>query len=290
MSHEIRVLDEVWIREKLSHTPFPPDTLYIRGSLPPPGHKLVTIVGSRRCSQYAKQVVDEICRALAGHPVSIVSGLALGIDSHAHECAIKYGLHTMAVLGCGLDDSVLYPRRHQVLAHHILKCGGALISEYESHCHALAWMFPARNRIMVGLADLVIVAEARERSGTLITSRMATDYNRDLLVVPNSIYSPYSKGSNDLIRQGAYIYTRPQDVCELLGFEYGGELVVQYAPNELESIVLNAIKGGHTLTQQIIEHCSARLPVSEIVQILLNLEIENVIKRVDGSYILLQST
>lgn len=289
MSHEIRILDDKQIQGMLSHTPFPPDTLYIRGSLPPPGHKLVTIVGSRRCSQYAKQVVDEICRALAGHPVSIVSGLALGIDSHAHECAIKYGLHTMAVLGCGLDDSVLYPRRHQALAHKILACGGALISEYESHSHALAWMFPARNRIMVGIADLVVVAEARERSGTLITARMATDYNRDLLVVPNSIYSPYSKGSNDLIRQGAYIYTRPQDVCELLGFEYEGESIAEYVLNEHERIIINSIKEGHALTQQIIEQCSAHLPVSEIIQILLSLEIESVIKRVDGAYVVLQS-
>jgi DNA processing protein len=193
----------------------------------------------------------------------------------------------MAVLGCGLDDSVLYPRRHHALAHHILKCGGALISEYESHCHALAWMFPARNRIMVGMADLVIVAEAREKSGTLITARMATDYNRDLLVVPNSIYSPYSKGSNDLIRQGAYIYTRPQDVCELLGFEYAVEQVSQYTPSDHEKIVLGAIAGGHTITQQIIEYCQDRLQISEIIQILLSLEIENVIKRVDGTYVVL---
>ncbi len=287
MSHEIRILDDGRILGKLSHTPHPPDILYIRGTLPPRGHKLVTIVGSRRCSQYARQVVDEICRALAGHPVSIVSGLALGIDSHAHECAIKYGLHTMAVLGCGLDDSVLYPRRHHALAHHILACGGALISEYESHCHALTWMFPARNRIMVGIADLVIVAEAREKSGTLITARMATDYNRDSLVVPNSIYSPYSKGSNDLIRQGAYIYTRPQDVCELLGFEYAGEPVAEYVPSEHEKIVLAAIADGHSITQQIIEYCQDRLPVPEIIQILLSLEIENAIKRVDGAYVVL---
>ena len=287
MSHEIRILGDGRILSKLSNTPYPPDTLYIRGSLPPPGHKLVTIVGSRRCSQYAKQVVDEICQALAGQPVSIVSGLALGIDSHAHECAIKYGLHTMAVLGCGLDDDVLYPRRHQALAHKILACGGALISEYESHCHALAWMFPARNRIMVGIADLVIVAEARERSGTLITARMATDYNRDLLVVPNSIYSPYSKGSNDLIRQGAYIYMRPQDVCELLGFEYAKQAKESYVTNDKEKLILKSIAEGNTLTQEIIEWCTDQMPVSEIIQNLLNLEIENVIKRTDGTYIVL---
>jgi DNA processing protein len=255
--------------------------------LPPAGYKLVTIVGSRRCSQYAKQVVEEICRALAGQPVSIVSGLALGIDSHAHECALKYGLHTMAVLGCGLDDSVLYPSRHVRLAHKILESGGALISEYEADRHSISWMFPARNRIMVGLADLVIVAEAREKSGSLISARMATDYNRDLLVVPNSIYSLYSKGSNRLIREGAYIYTEPRDVCDMLGFEYAGESVSKYDPSDTERIILTAITDGHTLTQQIIEHCSSRLPVSEVIQILLNLEIENVIKRVDGTYVVM---
>ena len=260
----------------------------MRGELPPVGYKMVTIVGSRRCSQYAKQVVEEICRALAGQPVSIVSGLALGIDSHAHECALKYGLHTMAILGCGLNDSVLYPSRHLRLAHQILKSGGALISEYEADKHSIAWMFPARNRIMVGIADLVIVAEAREKSGSLISARMATDYNRDLLVVPNSIYSPNSKGSNDLIRQGAYIYTCPRDLLELLDLEYTGEISIPYVPSSAEQAVLSAITEGHIQTQHIIERCSSELPVSQIIQILLNLEIENVIRRVDGTYAILQ--
>lgn len=287
MSHGMRILNETWVKELLSHIPQPPRTLYMRGQLPPVTHKRITIVGSRRCSQYAKQVVEEMCKSLAGQPVTIVSGLALGIDSHAHECALKYGLHTIAVLGSGIDDDVLYPRRQSGLAYRILESGGALVSEYGSGTHALKWMFPARNRIMVGLADVVVVAEAREKSGTLISARMATDYNRDLLVIPNSIYSPYSAGSNDLIRQGAYIYTCPRDLFDLLGLEYTDSARESYIPTPQERIILDAIKTGHTQTQQIIEQCSSQLQVSEIVQILLNLEIEHVIKRIDGAYALI---
>lgn len=288
MSHEIRILDDSRVTSRLSHIPQPPKNLYVRGALPSEGHRFVTIVGSRKCSQYAKQVVEDMCASLAGQPVTIVSGLALGIDSHAHECALKHGLHTIAVLGSGLDDSVLYPRRQGHLAYRILESGGALVSEYGSNTHAMQWMFPARNRIMVGMADLVIVAEAREKSGSLISARMATDYNRDLLVVPNSIYSPYSKGSNDLIRQGAYIYTSPRDLFELLGLGYLGEISIPYAPSSAEQAVLTAITEGHTQTQQIIERCSGELSVSQIIQILLNLEIENVVRRIDGAYVILQ--
>ncbi len=284
MSHEMRTLDEPWVRRLLSEIPQPPAALYIRGILPPVGHKRITIVGSRRCSQYARQVVEELCAALAGQPVTIISGLAIGIDSHAHECALKHGLHTIAVLGSGIDDGSLYPRRQGQLAYRILKSGGALVSEYGSGTHAMRWMFPARNRIMVGLADLVIVAEAREKSGTLISARMAADYNRNLMAVPNSIYSPYSKGSNDLIRQGAYVYTRPQDVFELLGLQYSESSPLRYEPTEHERIVLDAIASGCAQTQQIIERCSSRLKISEIIQALLSLEIERSVRRHDGAY------
>jgi DNA processing protein len=282
-------LEEKWVRTLLDEIPQPPRTLYIRGQLPPVGHKRVTIVGSRRCSQYARQVVEEICASLAGQPVTIISGLALGIDSHAHECALRHGLHTIAVLGSGIDDDSLYPRRQGQLAYRILESGGALISEYGAGTHALKWMLPARNRIMVGLADLVIVIEAREKSGTLISARMATDYNRDLMAVPNSVHSPYSKGSNDLIRQGAYVYTCPRNIYELLGLEHDESQAPAHQPSDDEKIILGAIATGHIQTQQIIEACSSKLAVSQVIQILLNLEIENVIKRIDGTYVVLRS-
>ncbi len=298
MKEEVRVLEDTHILDMLKETPFPPSVLYMRGAVVPtaaclpagraaPHLKHITIVGSRHCSEYAKQVVDEICASLAGQPVTIISGLAFGVDAHAHACALKYNLHTIAVVGSGLSDEVLYPKTNLRLAHKILKAGGALISEYEEHYRSQLWMFPARNRIMVGMADLVIVVEAKAKSGTLITARLATDYNRDLLVIPNSIYSTYSKGSNELIRQGAYVYTKPEDLFHLLMLELPERLGPQYIPTETEHIIIDAITFGSNSTQSIITACTDRLSTQEIVQTLLNLEIELVIKRVDGTYILL---
>lgn len=148
-------------------------------------------------------------------------------------------------------------------------------------------MFPARNRIMVGISDLVIVIEAKEKSGTQITARLATDYNRDLLVVPNSIYSSYSRGSNELIKQGAYVYTKPEDVFNLLKLNFKENKTQTYAPTENEKIIIEAILSGHTQTQLLIDVCSHILTTSEIIQNILNLEIEDVIKRVDGGYVVL---
>lgn len=291
MQEDIHVLDDIHIIDKLRETPFPPDVLYIRGGLPKgqptSPFKYITIVGSRHCSQYAKQVVDEICASLAGQPVSIVSGLAFGVDAHAHACALKYNLHTIAVVGSGLGDEVLYPKTNLRLAHKILKSGGALISEYDQHLRSQVWMFPARNRIMVGISDLIIVIEAKSKSGTLITARLATDYNRDLIVIPNSIYSSYAKGSNELIKQGAYVYTCPEDIFHLLKLDFQEQHCAQYSPTSNERLILDAILIGNTTTHSIVSSCSNKLSTPEIIQALLNLEIELITKRVDGQYILL---
>lgn len=298
MQENIYTLEDQVILNKLSQTPYPPKGLYVRGNIvrgghggraegPPTIHKLVTIVGSRSCSDYAKQVTDDICKALTGQPITIVSGLAHGIDAQAHKSALKYNLHTIAVLGCGLDEDVLRQHHNYRLAHKILNSGGALLSEYEPNKTSRPYMFPARNRIMVGISDLVIVIEAKEKSGTRITARLATDYNRDLLVVPNSIYSSYSKGSNELIKQGAYVYTTPEDIFNLLKLDFKDNKTQTYSPTKNELLVLEAITLGHNKTQLILDICSARLTTSEIIQILLNLEIEEVVKRVDGVYVVL---
>jgi DNA processing protein len=256
------------------------------GPFGPTTRKYITIVGSRACSQYAKQVVEEMCKSLEGQPVTIVSGLAIGVDAHAHKCALKYNLHTIAILGCGLSENVLRQHSNYRLAQKILESDGALISEYEQNQTSRPYMFPARNRIMVGLADLVIVIEAKEKSGTRITARLATDYNRDLLVVPNSIYSQYSTGSNELIKQGAYVYTKPEDLFNLLKLNFEEKQTQTYTPTDKEKIIIQAITQGHNTTQNILDICSPSLTTSEIIQILLNLEIEDVIKRVDGRYCL----
>lgn len=294
MIKNIQIVEDVHILELLQETPYPPEVLYRRGEIrsgpegpTPLAHKFITIVGSRICSEYGKQVVDEICKSLESQPVSIISGLANGIDIHAHKCALKYNIHTIAVLGCGLGEKVLQTHSNYRVAQKILDAGGALISEYESSQTSRSYMFPARNRIMVGISDLIIIIEAKEKSGTSITARLATDYNRDLMVVPNSIHSSYSKGSNELIKQGAYVYTKPEDIFNLLNLNFKENKFSTYTPTDTEHIIIQAINSGHNKTQLIIDECSNTCTTSEIIQMLLNLEIEDVIKRVDGIYIVL---
>lgn len=293
MQKNIRFLEDIHIIDRLRETPYPPESLFIRGSLGggPEGpttrvRKFITIVGSRNCSEYGKQVVDEICKSLQGQNISIISGLANGIDVHAHKSALKYNLHTIAVLGCGLSEHVLRIHSNYKVAHKIIHSGGALISEYAPNRTSRPHMFPARNRIMVGMSDLIIVIEAKEKSGTRITARLATDYNRDLLVIPNSIYSQYSKGSNELIKQGAYMYTKPEDIFNLLNLTYTEGKINSYIPNSFEKEILNTLHINSKTTQEIIESLPS-ITVSEIIQALLNLEIEEVIKRVDGRYVVL---
>lgn len=200
----------------LPEIPQPPTHLYVRGSLAPKGHKHLAVVGTRHPTEYAKRVVGHLIGGLRGYPVSIISGLAIGIDTRAHTAALEAGLHALAVPGSGIDDSVIYPKQNRDLAERILASGGGLLSEFEPRFRATRWSFPQRNRIMAGLADAVLLIEAGERSGTLITARMATDYNREVLVVPNNIFSANSKGVHQFLKLGATPITTPEDILEVL--------------------------------------------------------------------------
>ena len=200
----------------LREIPQPPKTLNYRGQLPAPDLKLLSIVGSRKYTTYGKQVVDELLAGLAGTNVGIVSGLALGIDSLAHEAALKNNLYTLAIPGGGLDDSVIYPASHKPLAHRILEAGGGLMSEYEPTFKATPWSFPQRNRLVAGISYATLLIEAAEKSGTLITARMATDYNRELLVVPGSIFSKNSAGVHQFLKLGATPITTADDILDVL--------------------------------------------------------------------------
>jgi DNA processing protein len=197
----------------------PPVKLYARGTLSPNAHRILAVVGSRAATTYGREVVKKLIGGLRGYPITIVSGLALGIDSIAHEAALEAGLHTVSVPGSGIDDSVIYPARHRRLAIRILESGGALLSEFEPTFRATPWSFPARNRIMAGMSHAVLVVEARMRSGTLITSRLATEYNRDVFTVPGSIFSPGSEGPAMLMRLGATPITTASELLDGLGFE-----------------------------------------------------------------------
>lgn len=195
----------------------PPKTLWVRGVLPNFSRPTLTVVGSRKYSQYGKDACETLIEGLRGTNVIIVSGLALGIDSIAHQAALSAGLTTVAVPGSGLSDNVLYPRAHVSLARRILDAGGALVSEFAPDFRATNWSFPQRNRIMAGLSHAVLVIEATERSGTLITSRLATEYNRDVFAVPGDIFRENSKGPNMLISLGATPIRSADDLRDALG-------------------------------------------------------------------------
>lgn len=205
--------------EALREIPQPPETLYLRGTLPDPTQfYYLAVVGSRKFTSYGREAVERIIGGLAGYPICIVSGLAMGIDAIAHRAALDTGLPTVAIPGSGLDSSVIYPRSNLALAREIVENGGALLSEYVPDLRAAPWTFPQRNRIMAGISQSTLVIEAEEKSGTLITARMAVDYNRNVFAVPGSIFSAPSKGTNKLIRQGATPITSAQDLLEELGF------------------------------------------------------------------------
>ncbi len=202
----------------LAHIPEPPTSLSMRGSLERiEGTKLITVVGSRKYSSYGKHVCESLIKDLAGYPVTIVSGLALGIDSIAHRAALDAGIPTIAFPGSGLNWNVLYPAQHRSLAQEILDGGGALLSEFPANTRGAHWTFPQRNRLKAGLSDMVLIIEAEEASGTLITARLGTEYNKIVGAIPGPITSATSKGTNWLLRLGAVPITCAQDILLELG-------------------------------------------------------------------------
>ncbi|HWH16046.1 MAG TPA: DNA-processing protein DprA [Candidatus Paceibacterota bacterium] len=201
----------------LREIPQPPERLWLRGTLPPSSYKKLAVVGSRALTAYGRDACQYLLGGLRGVPVSVVSGLALGADACAHEAALAAGLHTIAVPGSGLSDSYIAPRTNLGIAQDILAAGGALLSEHPPETGARPAYFPSRNRIMVGIADAVLVIEAGEKSGTLITARLASDYNRDLLCVPHRIGDAHGFAASIFIRLGAAYITEPRHILEALG-------------------------------------------------------------------------
>ncbi len=207
------------IPKTLLEIPQPPKQLFMRGELPDPGLTYLAVVGSRNFTHYGKDACEKLIKGLKGYPIVIVSGLALGIDTIAHRAALSAGLITIAMPGSGLDNSALYPKTNVKLAQEIVDAGGCLLSEMKPDEKSLLYSFPQRNRLMAGLCKATLVIEAAEKSGTLITARMALDYNRDVLVVPGSINSDTSKGTNNLLRLGATPITTSEELLDALGFQ-----------------------------------------------------------------------
>lgn len=236
MSYKIKELTRDNWPERLSEIPEPPKKLYYAGQIPDYENKFLCVVGSRKFSSYGKEAVEYLVGGLRGQPITIVSGLALGIDSIAHRAAMKNNLITIAMPGSGLDPKALHPQTHIQLAEEIVERGGTLISEMEPEEKAsllthntsdkkVFWSFPRRNRLMVGISHAVLVIEAGLKSGTLITARLTTDYNRDLLSVPGSIFSSTTEGSNLLLKLGAAPAREPEDILEVLQLDNRQQII-----------------------------------------------------------------
>ncbi len=273
----------------LTHIQHPPKQLRIRGALPAPNTLYICIVGSRSCTPYGKEACGRILSGLIGQNICIVSGLALGLDTYAHEKALDLGLRTIAFPGSGLDDKVLYPSTNRRLAARILEAGGALLSEFNDDFRATQWSFPTRNRLMAGISHLTLIVEAGPASGTLITARHALDYGREVCVVPGSIFSETSCGALSLLKDGAHPVTCGEDILNILGIN-APITESEKAPDNLsftEQKVFNTLMFPTSLH----ELCRiTSLPAYELMAILSELELRGLIRQnLCGEYTLAKS-
>ncbi len=209
----------------LREIPNAPVALYGRGDLNTLAEETlkIAVVGTRRPTHYGLEACEKIVTGLADARIIIVSGLASGIDARAHEAALDMQGKTIAVLGSGIDHNSIFPPENRGLARRIAESRGAVISEYTPGTPALKEHFPQRNRIISGLSRVVLVVEAREKSGALITARFALEQNRDVFAIPGSVFSPTSLGPHRLIQEGAKLVTSTGDILEELGIEYTKE-------------------------------------------------------------------
>ena len=260
----------------LREIPQPPKSLNYRGALPPLDIHLLSVVGSRQYTSYGKQVVDELIDGLKGYPVGIVSGLALGIDSLAHEAALKNNLFTLAIPGGGLSDEAIYPATHKPLARRILEAGGGLLSEFNPDFRATTWSFPQRNRLVAGISRATLLIEAAEKSGTLITARMTVDYNRELLVVPGNIFSKTSVGVHQFLKLGATPITTAKDILDVLGIEekQPDEPMVRPPLSTTEEAVIALLREPRHRDELIR---ALNINTSQATQLLMMMELNNMI-------------
>jgi DNA processing protein len=283
MNFPIQDVSEAEFPIGLKHIPDPPKTLNFRGVLPPSDMKLLTVVGSRKYTSYGKQCVDELIGGLRGYNVAIVSGLALGIDSLAHEAALKNDLYTLVIPGGGIDDSVLYPASHKKLAQKILEAGGCLLSEFEPTFQATRWSFPMRNRLQAGISHATLLIEAAEKSGTLITARLCADYNRELLVVPGSIFSKQHFGIHQFLKLGATPVTCATDILRELkiDIESGPKTIPLPNLTRDEAAVIKALH--EPLTKDELFRNLA-MPIEKTTQLLMTMELGGLIVMAAGKY------
>lgn len=205
-----------------------PKKFYMRGTLPDQkGRKLLCVVGSRKDSDYGRDACRKIIMGLNGYPISIVSGLAIGIDSYSHTVALEAGLNCIGFPGSSLDWDRIYPASSTPLAKRIIANGGSLLSEYSSADTYAEWAFARRNRYMAGISHATLIIEARKRSGSLMTAKYAEEYSRDVLAVPGSIFSDLTHGPHMLLGGCANPATCSEDVLRVLGFDVKSRSIME---------------------------------------------------------------
>lgn len=264
-----------------------PSVLYYKGDI----NKLnktysISIVGSRKCTRYGIDAAKFIARDLSSYGLNIISGMAKGIDAAAHLSTIENGSYTCAVLGCGID--VIYPKENTSLYHYI-ENNGCLLSEFIPSTEPFPYNFPIRNRIISGLSDIVIVVEAGTKSGSLITARLALDQGKDIFVVPGSIFSEQSKGSNKLISDGAYPLINPEDVLEKLGIDIKPKNKKdKNIYTDIEKKVMDTLSDTPIHVNDIIK--ITHIDIKQLYGVLFELQLKNQIINLAGNYYAIVNT
>jgi DNA processing protein len=266
---------EYWPKS-LYEIPQVPEKLYIIGEFPEEDLVYLAVVGSRKFTSYGREACEKLLEGLKGYPIGIVSGFALGMDTIAHKKAMELGLKTIVFPGSGLSKNAIHPKANINLMEEVVRKGGCLISEYEEDFKATQWTFPMRNRLMAGISKAILIIEAEEKSGTMITARLATEYNKDVLVIPGNIFSPNSKGTNKLLRLGATPITSSEELLEALGFEKQEKqqtLFEDLSPEEKK--VLDILR--EPIERDLLIK-AMKIPTSEANAILSIMEIKDLIK------------
>lgn len=294
---QIISFDDVAYPTQLKQIYDPPLVLFIQGNKALLSKDQLAIVGSRSASISGKEITKKLARELWQAGVVVTSGLAIGIDGYAHKAVVDCQGHTIAVVATGLD--IVYPSRHKLLAHHILECGGAIVSEFPPGTVAKAGHFPKRNRIISGLSKGVLVVEAELKSGSLITARTALEQNREVFAVPGNIANPQTKGCHWLIKQGAKLVDELADIFNELEFTRLSGIDKQcnngvnqfkkdeiFLNNEQKGLFIDPLLAsvGDETTPVDIVVSRSQLPIEEVLSRLTMLELKGLVTAVPGGY------
>lgn len=283
----------------LKEIPAPPYVLYYKGRLNSEASNRLAVVGSRKFSAYGEKIISELLPEIVKSEITIISGLALGIDALAHQQTLNSNGLTWAVLGSGLDSKNFYPSANRQLAQEIINSGGALISEFPPGTPPYKQNFPQRNRIIAGLAQATIVIEAKYKSGALITADYALEENREVLTVPGNIFAEFSAGPNKLIKFGAKPITGAQDILEIYGLDNKSAIQKEsgrkqafrqlsfFPNNEAEALIYGLLKkvserAEYISADEIIR--ATKLDSSVVNSTLSILELQGVAKNTEFGY------